>query len=1099
MQFKIYRSSAGSGKTFSLTKEYLKLALTGGGIGSEFSPRYFKSILAITFTRMASSEMKERILKQLKIFSGLKESQTDPMLALIHEELSNDFNEQSVPDKQELCSRAAQVHREILHNYTDFSVSTIDSFHKRVVQAFTQDLALPYNFEMEENSEGMVEEVIELLQNQVQKTKDPAIEKVLKQIILKNIEFNKSLFFESELSNFLKILQKENAHPYIEKAQKFSSDRWIVFEKELWKFIKTKENQIKHLGEEALKIIHDKGIDKASFYNKAAIYGYFLNASTNTQKFLKDEFKNAYKTINEDKWTATKVALEAKNSIEEIKPHLILLFNKLEEFRSEEFQSKFIAVTEVRKHILYIGLLRAVSLELEKIKYERGVVFFYDLTLKINEIIEKDPIPYIYERMGEKFNHILIDEFQDTSKMQWHNLLPLITNSLAKQRFSMVVGDTKQSIYRWRGGLADMLATLPEVPTLKEDSAALQEVNLLKRYHKVENLVTNRRSQKGIIEFNNKLYNHLRASYGETYPMLEQFYNEVTQEYHKEGSSLVNIDFIESESKLYNEATSIRVEQKINQSIQENFRYKDIAILVRKNTHAAILAQNLLKKNIPIISNESLLLIHSESVRFLIGFMKLLVVPLSPKEKMELIKFLYENKSADTKSGDQNGISGSQFLEVSQRIHNPDPMVTIEYILEHFTFSIDVKSWVFLPLYDLAEQIASSFKLWESDVEIIYIQKAFDFIKKHALSKSNQIKSFLDYWDKKKEKLSLQLPDSENAVKIITIHKSKGLEFPIVIIPYTDWSTKPKPNDLLWGDWEQDIIDLDFGAFTAIKGLEKTPFNNIYSKEKEAVFTDAINVLYVGTTRAEKQLHIIAKNQKITNSGINSVNQLLKEYAESQAFDTTETTLKLSDAEVAITQITIEETKTEEPLPSEPLSPLNTELLQQRSYGEAIHSIRVERENSGKRAPLVSDFNKAKQKGVLLHYIFEKIQFMDEVDIVIEELILSGYILPAQKEDIKERVLSVISLSEIKYYFDRKSNIQVLNERTLIGKEILRPDRIVVEPQQITIIDYKTGKFNKTHENQVIDYMQLINNMGYKTTKGFLVYTETPEVVEVKS
>lgn len=1098
MYFKVYRSSAGSGKTFTLTKEYLKLALMVGSPKHAFYPLYFKSILAITFTKMAANEMKTRILGQLKKIATLPEGQTEPMLDLMRAEAAHDFPNRPPISESEICRRAALVHRTILHNYNYFSVSTIDAFHNRIVQAFTQDIGLPYHYRMEQSTEELLEEVIEDLQSQIQKDTDGTLSGAFRQIIFKNIEEGKNLFFADELKKFLAILQNENARPYLEKAQKYTLGEWGNIYDQLRSYIKKTEKEIQKLAAEAMQYIENQGLKKSDFYGRGAIFAYFDYAARLDGAFFKNPFKNAYKTIEDDKWAASKIPEATKEKLADCAPFLKKKFLLLDAYRKGKCLSDIILAKELHKRSLYIALLRTAKINLEALKFERGIAFFSDLTFKINEIIEHEPVPYIYERIGEQYDHLLIDEFQDTSKMQWHNLLPLILNALSKKNVNVIVGDTKQSIYRWRGGLANMLADLPEVPTLSEKSPRIHEINLFKAYQKSETLTTNRRSSRHIISFNNALFSHILDTAGEQYPKLRQFYDEVRQETYKKDSGKVSLELIEtSDKKNYQAATLQRLIEKIEQLRQDGNSYGDIAILVRENKSAPPIAQTLLEAQIPLVSNDSLLLAHAAGVCFLVGFMKLLVGLSAPEEKMELLSFLCRQQTENNAAT----LSSKQLFDFAEEIAHPDPQKTLELIEKNFAYSIETDKWTFFSLYDLAEHIAQTFGLWENEAEIIYLQKTLDLVRKHTQSEGNQIKRFLKKWEQNADKYTLDLPEQDEAVKIITIHKSKGLEFPVVILPFADWELNIRHNEknLLWADWKQQITAADFVAFPAKKEILNTELAQIYIQEQELTFIDAVNILYVATTRPAQELYILGLKPK-NAAAANTINGLLFGFAEAQASGTDKGLLALDDKKMATYRYNFGDLPAQDTEKPSCKHRSNTaEYYLSIPKRSTLRTFPMVCDTDKKHKTSISDLRAPREKGILLHQLFEKIRYCEDVKTAVEAAVCAGELPASEKENMRKSIEKVINLPEIKPLFVRAKGRKVLNERALcaLGK-VVRPDRIVIEDDKITLLEYKTGKFEKSHEAQLKAYAHILRQIGYTKIEAFLVFTAIPKVVGIE-
>lgn len=489
MSFTVYKSSAGSGKTFTLVKEYLNMVLK--------KPSSFRNILAITFTNKAANELKERVLSYLRELSADTNEQSFAvkkfMLPILIEETGL--------DQATVKERAGTTLSLILHNYSDFAIGTIDSFVHRIIKTFAYDLKLPLSFEVELDDEEHLNRAIDILISRI------GIDEDLTNILINFTKLKTSeevdWQIEKDLLKFSKTLISEDGREAIDKIKELSSADFREIAQKTLKFIKDFKNQITPITKSAVDLINSKNISDHSFYyGTKGISAYFKKLSrANNEDFNPNTYVK--KTIDEDIWYSKKVDLAELDLIDSIKDELKNYYLQLEQILNQNLE-RFHLYQIIYKQIYAVAVLSEIGKILEEQKHLNNIIHISEFNKRVADIVFNEPVPFIYERLGERFKSFLIDEFQDTSVLQWQNFIPLIDNSLAEGHFNMIVGDGKQAIYRFRNGEVEQFAKLPELFEAKHLPLAKEREQTLKRNYLEKHLTRNYRSKREIIEFNNQ-------------------------------------------------------------------------------------------------------------------------------------------------------------------------------------------------------------------------------------------------------------------------------------------------------------------------------------------------------------------------------------------------------------------------------------------------------------------------------------------------------------------------------------------------------------------------------------------------------------------
>lgn len=904
----IYKASAGSGKTYKLSKTYIDLLL-----GSKSSNPY-RHILAVTFTNKATAEMKSRILKDLA-----EKGKSDP------------------------ASRRMLI--SILHDYSALSVSTIDRFFQHTLKAFSREIGQFADYQIELDRESLIVETMDRILDGLSPG-DKTLIDWIQTTVADTLNKGDKPSIENSLYDIGALLKNEEHRMLVEKL---GID-------ELKQYSKKNLTRLKN---ECQKIIHN-------FEEGVKARGKIFVPNTKIEFGVRELNKNP----------------------------------ELKEFKEDNYQ-KYCTALIINKLIFSLGLAGEFYKEFDKLLKEKNVLCLDESNTILKQIIAGSDAPFVYEKLGVRYEHFLLDEFQDTSGVQWDNFLPLLDESDSKGFENLIVGDVKQSIYRWRGSEWKLLGE-----EVKRHFPNAEETTLDRNW----------RSAKTIVEFNNALFVSLASTLG-----LEQIYNpeDVQQLPQKSFTGCVKIDFTtDQEAAILDSIEEVR---------SNGAEWKDIAILVRNNSDGSALAQLLISQNYPVISDESLKLKSSLIISRLCALLKAI------------------DKPQDTIN---------QFLIKELEIISPTS---------------------YHSLVDLCEDILRSLKSTysnEFEGETLFIQAFMDEVQSYSSRNGNNLASFLEYWDGKDP--SIASPEDANSIRILTIHKSKGLQFPHVIFPYAEKVKIFKPSIKWCALQGQGALDGCYPVLLSSKSND-TFFAKDYENERQAQLIDNINVFYVALTRAEYSLHIIAK--KSNPKTISDFSQLL--YNHIGNLDSVRYGKPFNFAEKA---------KTEKEIPLDFSSkyesiPIDNRLATSTDVWEFFAGEEVENYENSPRL-----------RGVVLHDILSQIDNAQQIDDAVEAAYRDGQITAPQAADTRELLHKRISAHSDWFPED---GAQVFKEQSIIdsyGKEY-RPDRVVVTPTGVIIIDYKFGEEDPKYLSQVRRYAELYKNLGYQIRDVAIWYVSSDKIV----
>ncbi len=1057
MLFKVYRSSAGSGKTFTLVKEYLKLCLR-----TPESDLAFRNILALTFTNKATAEMKTRILSGLE---GLSNNPWPKSAMAMGEVLSQELNI-SAEDLQQRC-RA--VFRSLLHRYEDFAVLTIDKFTGKVIRSFANDLGLNQDFEIELDGEKVLRQAISNILDRL--GNDAALTMALTEFAVSKAEEDGSHRISEDVFNFSRNLLKEENSLRLDYYRNFSIADLMEIKANLTDVVRKNEGIGKEIATKVLQLLQANGIPLDAFsYGLKGGFGVYWKNILDNNGVLKPG-AHPLKAIETQKFTPAKGS-DYKDGIEAIAPQLTEAFNQYQSFLETHFSTTTI-YRNALKNFSSLVVMNEVEKELLALKEQLNIVLITDFNLKISQIVSTEPAPFIYEKLGQRYYNYLIDEFQDTSVMQWLNLLPLVDEALATGHFSLLVGDSKQSIYRFRGGEVAQFAMLPKIYVSEGLQAQQMEVGERERFNNLRtireqrladsfvlnSLTVNRRSKAEIVQFNNSLFSKLHSLLSER--NREIFSDFIQEENPDNRGGFVQIQLVnEKESELnYSEINIEFTLQTIQSCLADGYQPGDIAVLCRAKKNGAEVAEELLKQGYNVVSADSMLVAASPNVRLLIAVAK------SLSDKASLISMATVARHLAT--------IWERDIDELMEIARKDGLEGLIAITGKVV-SLDYLSG--LPLYDLFLESASLFlKTIDTNTQFLF-DEALIYSQRYG----DHLPGFLEYFEDNSGNLKIRATDSRHAITVMTIHKSKGLEFPVVIMPFADDKLNTKGNTVWYDNPSGNPPTL---LLSMNKELLETDAAANFSLEKDKMILDLSNLLYVSTTRPRERLYIFSKELIPKEETDMSVSSLLT------AFCNDNQTQKVDE------RIYEWGTRTPKPASSEVEKVIDPSAISPFSPPSSWRKNLIVKAESS-TTELSSDREKAQHFGNLLHKAISLVKSSeDDLAAILTLMSKTDTIEEEHRTELEKQLRSILFNPSLAEYFSQ--DWVTMNELEIILPEgkVLRPDRVLLQDNRAIVIDFKTGLRSPKHLSQIAAYSQTLKLMGYEVEKAVIYYTESGEVV----
>lgn len=1100
---KLVRASAGSGKTFSLTAHYLILLLSGTG--------KYREILAVTFTNKATAEMKERILGALVELatSGYERSKFSSILKESYPELSD----------QDIRLKASTIYSSILHDYSRFSVSTIDGFVQQLIRSFAFELNLDSGYKLEMNQDKVKEELVGALNLQLEK--DPELLEWVTNLAVDRISDGQDWDYQRALKELAEEIFKERYYPFQEAMLAMAPDQAKEFNAlrdQVRTGIKTFSKEIIERTVKIKELFDSSGVEASDLKSKST------NPLFKLGKIIDEDFTQVSslgKLCNDfDQWPHG--TLKDTSAVRQLYDTLNPLLNELISYYDEgiEIYSTYLAIN---KNSSYLRLMQGMADLLKDYRSENRALLISDAQQLLRGITgsDADNPSFIWEKTGNKYKHFLFDEFQDTSTFQWMNFLPLLKNAIAEgsragHSAHLVVGDVKQSIYRWRNGDWRILHS-----NLKND--------LLADNVSDESLVYNRRSSENIIRFNNFLYSKLPA-------ILQQNLNDIfsgsapayLQDWWEvENSSLIEkayegcsqkitestlpggkieVKFFTKEDESddgeeHTAAASYTVE-KLAELLKQGIPMRDIGILVRSNREAVEILdcifqktnQDLLTeaagKSFQVISGEALKIMNNPAVQLLLCTFRLLTGHESETGiyKAECARLWDQIRNPEN---EQVRISSKDWMNFAS-----GPLSSMEDLLPGALCS-GLNSFRHLPVGELTEKLINMYRLGTSDSEnLIPFLLAFrDQVAIFSSAGDQGISAFLEWWDNEGSGKALPSSQSQDAVQVMTVHKSKGLEFRAVIVPFLSWDLRESSNGAkkkyLWVAAEPAGFE-KFKSFPVDlnKGLASTVFAGDYFEEVMLGYMDVINTMYVATTRAKDYLCLICPKvplkKKDDKAGPPNKLQIIL----SELFlngDTGDLDFVSDDNKYSL-----------------------GELPAQSSVGDAmsehdllsIHTYHVNEQLTGrfKRNSLNEDswFNARQRKGVVLHKLLETLTGTENLDKLISEKVQEGLIRETEREEIRQAVADVLMQEEIKHWFRTARSVVSEKDMIIDSGTVKRPDKLFILDDRAVLLDFKFGAQNNKYIADISLYRDSLMKMGeFEQVDAYLWYAQDRKLQKV--
>ncbi|WP_420186743.1 UvrD-helicase domain-containing protein [Bacteroides pyogenes] len=1052
----VYKASAGSGKTFTLAVEYIKQLI--------LNPRAYRQILAVTFTNKATAEMKERILSQLYGI-GTEDKDSEAYLQRIQEETGL--------TKKEIREAARTALGYMLHDYSRFRVETIDSFFQSVMRNLARELELSPNLNIELNNSEVLSDAVDSMIEKLEPN-SPVLAWIL-DYIGERIAEDKRWNISDEVKNFGRNIFDET---YIEKGEglrrQLQHPDAVKKYREQLKALETEVlEQMKGFYEHFEEELEGHGLSAEELKGGKNGIGSYFRKLRDGKLMNKDVLnKTLEKCLEDSKEWATKSKPRAAEIIALAESTLMPILKEAEKLRSKNN----LLLNSCRlslQHLNKLQLLAHIDAEVRLLNHENNRFLLSDTNALLHRLVKDGDSSFVFEKIGTNIRNVMIDEFQDTSRMQWGNFKILLLEGLSQGADSLIVGDVKQSIYRWRSGDWGILNRLND----RIDHFPVR----------VKTLDTNRRSETNIIRFNNRIFtaaaDYLNGIYkeqlGEDCEDLKKAYADVEQQTPRTvDKGYIKVSFLEEDGERdYAEQTLISMGKEVERLLSSGVRLNDIAILVRKNKNIPRIADYFDKElHYKVVSDEAFRLDSSQAIRILIDALRYLSNEENAIARARLAVG-YQNEILQ-KGADYNTL----LLSPAENYLPPE-------------FPERKDELRLMPLYELLEELFSIFEIKRIEKQDAYLFAFFDAVTEYLQSNSSETDAFIRYWDEKLCRKTIPSGEVEG-IRIFSIHKSKGLEFHTVLLPFCDWKLENETNNqLVWCVPQQapfnalEILPVNYSGTMA-----ESVYGNDYLEERLQLWVDNLNLLYVAFTRAGKNLLVWSKQaQKGTVSELLARTLPIAAQKEGACYEDNQ----YEEGEICPSEEKKSRTSTNK-LTREPekrpvrMESVRPDIKFRQSNRSADFIQGVEEEESDDRFI---------NRGRMLHTLFSAIATAEDIDGAIDRLVFEGVISSREKEEeIREVARKAFALPEIQEWYS--GGWRLFNECAIIYKErgvlqTRRPDRVMMKDGQVVVVDFKFGKQNPKYNKQVKEYMRLLARMNYKNITGYLWYVDEERVEKV--
>ncbi len=946
---------------------------------------------------------------------------------------------------EELSFRAGLMLRKILLEYASFDVITLDKFTHRLVRTFSRELELPSGFDVELDPGTLLEETVLSVIEEVGKEQD--LTTLLLDFSLKKVQAENDWDVQRDLDAFVRLLLNENDRKPIadikSKSLKDLKGDKNTLEKESKRYL----IEVASIVTEALTFLDQKGLAAEDFSRKQ-LHQFF-------QKVLKKEFAKMFPNALEAALKGEKPLYnktledEKKHLIDSIQSQLLHYYYEI-----KKGVGSYLVIQNTLKSWTPRLLLQLMEQRLELFQTKKEIRLLGEFNRKINKLVQEEPAPFIYERLGERYQHYFLDEFQDTSELQWSNLTPLIGNALESQNLSgkrgslLIVGDPKQAIYRWRGGNMQQFINLIN----KTESPFQIEAEIFP-------LKENFRSGKEIVEFNNAFFSMISEKFDDL--NYQKIYGKGSQQQARKLGGYVRIEAIKKGT--VEETTPAYVAETITavrELLHKEYRLSDMAVLVRKKDQASEIGSALSKAGYSFVSSESLLVAHAKKVQLLIAFLKLTLHPNASEYQKVILDVLWE----------LNDKPFERYHEFAQNILPLDSVSFFRKLTEEFDVVIELNQLTALPVLEAVNHLLSSLPIVDPNDTYIhfFIEDIFEFSK----IQNSSIVSYLKHWEHQSEQLRISMPSGLDAIKLMTIHQAKGLEFPIVILPFMDTPLHPRITEKVWFPFDEgDLKSVKWGWFNFSNAIEHygSQGKKLYDNYKLDQQLDALNVLYVALTRAEVALFVITKE---IEKEAPSYAHWFESFVSSKGSKlNANSPFEMGTLKKRSETLNIKPTPTPEVHEISVTTNANWKkrLIGSKPYNETVQS--------------------AQDHGLLIHHLLSKVTTTIQISEVIQNALEENLLLEQDKDLVEEKLKEVVNHPQLSSFFDGTDHVLCEQELLLPNGPTLRPDRInLAKSGAATIIDYKTGKPNQTDSKQIKSYAAALNDLGYSRITTYLVY-----------